>query len=96
MLNYATLYQRFKQRIYMMLNYATLYQRFKQRIYIMLNDALIQVTGYLKPLALRVYIVDYPQLIPNKHMINKHKMYASLRELCLRDVMMIIVYGERF
>ena len=41
-----------------MLNYATLYQRFKQRIYIMLNDALIQVTGYLKPLALRVYIVD--------------------------------------
>ena len=43
-----------------MLNYATLYQRFKQRIYIMLNDALIQVTGYLKQLVLRVYSVDCP------------------------------------
>ena len=45
MLNYATLYQRFKQKIYMMLNYATLYQRFKQRVYKMLNCAIIQVTG---------------------------------------------------
>ena len=52
--------------VFMMLNYTTLYQRFKQRIYIMLIDALIQVTGYLKPLALSVYIVNYLQLIPNK------------------------------
>ena len=43
----------------------------------MLNDALIQVTGYLKPLALRVYIVDC--LSQTKHMINKrHKMYQAL------------------
>ena len=50
---FATLYQRFKQRIYVMLNYATLYQRFKQRIYLMLNYAtLYQVIGYLKQLAL--------------------------------------------
>ena len=69
-----------------MLNYATLYQRFKQGIYIMLNFALIQVTGYLKPLALKVYIVDCPQLIPNKHMINKHKINPALREKLLGDV----------
>ena len=52
------------QRIYRMLNYVTLYQRFQQRIYMMLNYALIQVTGYLKQLALKVYIVDCLQLIP--------------------------------
>ena len=74
MLNYATPYQRCKQRIYIMLNRATLYQRFKQRIYIMLNDASIQVTGYLKQLALSIYIVNCPQLIPNKHIVNKHKI----------------------
>ena len=45
---FATIYQRFKQRIYMKLNYATLYQRLKQRIYVMWNDAMIEVTGYLK------------------------------------------------
>ena len=50
-----------------MLSYATLYQRFKQRVYIMFNYALIQVTRYLKQLALKVYIVDCPQLIPDKH-----------------------------
>ena len=64
-LTFATLYQRFIQRIYLMLSYATLYQRFKQRIYIMLNIALTQVTGYLKLLALRVYIVNSPQIILN-------------------------------
>ena len=88
-LNYTTFCQRFKRRIYFMLNYATLYQRFKQRIYIMLNDALIQVTGYLKPLASRVCIVECPQLIPNKthdKLINKHKMHPALRENLLGDV----------
>ena len=65
MLNYATLYERFKQRVYIMLNYATLYQRFKQRIYTTLN-ALIQVIDYLKQLALRVHIVDC--LSQTKHM----------------------------
>ena len=59
---FAALYQRFKQRIYVMLNYVTLYQRFKQRIHMMLNYAMIQVTGYLKQLALRVYIVSVPTL----------------------------------
>ena len=78
MLNYATLYERFKQRVYIMLNYATLYQRFKQSIYIMLIYALIQVTGYLKPLALRVYIVNCPSLSQTKHTINKHKMQQAL------------------
>ena len=69
--------QRFKQRVYIMLNYVTLYQRCKQRIYIMLNAVLIQVTGYLKPLAL-------------KHMINKHKIRPTLRgNMRLGDVMMI-------
>ena len=32
----------------------------------MLNYAMIQVADYLKQLALRVYIVNCPQLIPNK------------------------------
>ena len=63
-----------------MCNYATLYQRPIQRIYIMLNDTLIQVIGYLKQLALEVYIVNCPHLIPNKHVINKHKMRQALRE----------------
>ena len=61
---FATLYQRFEQRIYMMLNDATLYRRFEQRIYMMLNYGMIQLTGYLKQLALRVYIVYFPPLIP--------------------------------
>ncbi|KAJ3662207.1 hypothetical protein Zmor_006563 [Zophobas morio] len=33
--------------------------------------------------SLRVYIVDCPQLIPNKHMINKHKMHPTSREMFL-------------
>ena len=61
---FAPIYQILKQRIYMMLNDATLYQRFKQRIYMMLNYGMIQLTGYLKQLALRVYIVYFPPLIP--------------------------------
>ena len=36
MLNYATLYERFKQRIYITRNYATLYQRLKQKVYIII------------------------------------------------------------
>ena len=48
------------------------------------NDAVIQVTGYLKPLPLRVYIATCSQLVPNKHMINKqHKMYPALRGMCV-------------
>ena len=78
---FATLYQRFKQRIYMMLNYATLYQRFKQRIYIMLNYALIQVIGYLKQLALRVYIVHC--LSRTKHMITNAKCVLRREEKCV-------------
>ena len=61
-----------------MLNYATLYRRFNRRIYVMLNDALFQVIGYLKQLALRVYIVTC--LSQTKHMMNKqHKMYHVAR-----------------
>ena len=55
----------------------------------MLNDATIQVTGYLKQLALKAYIVDCPELIPNEQMINKHKMFPSSREKLIGDVMMI-------
>ena len=54
--------------------------------FVMLNDALIKVTDYLKPLALRVYIVHCPQLIPNNIMINKHKMDPTLRGNHLGDV----------
>ena len=51
------------------------------------NYALIQVIGYLKQLTLmRVYIVDCPQLIPNKHVINKHKVHPVLREKLLGDL----------
>ena len=81
---FATLYQRFKQRVYIMFNYATLYQRFKQRIYMMLHYAMIQVIGYLKQFVLRVYIVDC--LSQTKHIINKHKMHQALRGKLLGDV----------
>ena len=55
----------------MMLNDATLYQQFKQRIYMMLNYALIQVTGYLKQLALGVYSVNCPKQTHDKYLTTK-------------------------
>ena len=104
---FATFYQRFRQRIYLKWYYATLYQRFKQGIYMMLNYAMVT----LRQLTLRVYIVDCPQLIPNKRMINKHKMHPASQEIYISvilfptlwekyfvDVMMIMmttVYGEK-
>ena len=70
-----------------MLNYATLYQRFKQTIYITLNYVLIQVIGYFKLLAMRVYNVNCPSLSQTKHMIDKqHKMFQALRGKLLGDV----------
>ena len=53
------------------------------------KSLLIQVTGYSKQLALRIYIVDCFQVIPNIHMINKHKMHPSSREIRLDDVRII-------
>ena len=47
----------------------------------------IKMTGYLKQLALKVYIVDCPQPIPNKHMINKHKMHPVSQEICLSVIL---------
>ena len=83
------------QQNYMRLIFATRYQRFKQKIYMMLNYALIQVIGYLKQLALRVYIVHC--LSQTKHMIiNKRKMRPALRgKMRLGDVICNVVRNMR-
>ena len=85
---FVTLYQRFRQRIYMMLNDATLYQRFKQGIYMMLNYAtLYQGFKYIYRLFKKTLAFEFSSETPkigihNFPLVNWFKYISYCPHLC--------------